>query len=108
MSTTIITIFILSVRRPSLYRRQILTYKDGPRAERGKPSCQISFLLTVLRLITTPVVGGGPRVVDSTVAFHTRVRGSVPGLGGLKETKKCFFPIHVWKSVLLGASLTEK
>ena len=23
----------------------------------------------------------------STAAFHTRVRGSVPGLGGLKETK---------------------
>ena len=31
--------------------------------------------------------GGGPRVVDSTAAFHVRVRGSVPGLGGLKETK---------------------
>ena len=31
--------------------------------------------------------GGGPRVVISTAAFHARVRGSVPGLGGLKETK---------------------
>ena len=31
--------------------------------------------------------GGAPRVVVSTVAFHARVRGSVPGLGGLKETK---------------------
>ena len=31
--------------------------------------------------------GGGPSVVVSTVAFHARVRGSVPGLGGLKETK---------------------
>ena len=30
--------------------------------------------------------GGGPRVVVSTAAFHARVRGSVPGLGGLKET----------------------
>ena len=38
--------------------------------------------------------GGGPRVVVSTAALHARVRGSVPGLGGLKETK-CFFPIHV-------------
>ena len=28
-------------------------------------------------------VGGGPRVVVSTAAFHARVRGSVPGLGGL-------------------------
>ena len=31
--------------------------------------------------------GWGPRVVVSTAAFHARVRGSVPGLGGLKETK---------------------
>ena len=33
--------------------------------------------------------GGGPRVVVSTAAFPARVRGSVPGLGGLKETKMC-------------------
>ena len=33
-------------------------------------------------------IGGGPRVVVSTTAFHARVRDSVPGLGGLKETKK--------------------
>ena len=26
----------------------------------------------------------------STAAFHASVRGSVPGLGGLKETKMCF------------------
>ena len=32
-------------------------------------------------------MGGGPGVVVSTAAFHARVRGSVPGLGGLKETK---------------------
>ena len=32
------------------------------------------------------IMGGGPRVVVSTAAFHARVRGSVPGLGGLKET----------------------
>ena len=50
----------------------------------------------------------GPRVVVSTAAFHAGVRGSVPGLGGLKKTKKCFFPIHVWKSVLSGASVTER
>ena len=31
--------------------------------------------------------GGGARVVVSTAAFHARVRGSVPGLGSLKETK---------------------
>ena len=33
------------------------------------------------------MVGGGPRVVVSTAAFYARVRGSVPGLGGLKETQ---------------------
>ena len=32
-------------------------------------------------------MGGVPRVVVSTAAFHARARGSVPGLGGLKETK---------------------
>ena len=32
-------------------------------------------------------MGGGPRLVVSSAAFHARVRGSVPGLGGLKETK---------------------
>ena len=36
--------------------------------------------------------GGGPRVVVSTAAFHTRVRGSVPGVGGLKETKNVSSP----------------
>ena len=33
------------------------------------------------------ILGGGPGVVVSTAAFHARVRGSVPCLGGLKETK---------------------
>ena len=32
-------------------------------------------------------MGGGPTVVVSTSAFHVRDRGSVPGLGDLKETK---------------------
>ena len=36
--------------------------------------------------------GGGPGVVASTAAFHARVRGSVPGLGGLKETKNVSSP----------------
>ena len=38
------------------------------------------------------IVGGGPRVVVSTAAFHARVRGSFPGLGGLKETKNVSSP----------------
>ena len=41
----------------------------------------------------TPLtLGGGPRVVVSTAAFHARVRGSVPGLGDLKETKNVSSP----------------
>ena len=47
------------------------------------------------------------RVVVSTAALRARARGSIPGLGGLKETKM-FLPIHVWKSVLWGASVTER
>ena len=38
------------------------------------------------------LTGRGPRVVVSTAAFHARVRGSVPGLGGLKETKNVSSP----------------
>ena len=34
-------------------------------------------------------MGGGPRVVVSTAAFHASVRGSVPGLGGWKKQKMC-------------------
>ena len=34
----------------------------------------------------------GPRVVVSTAVFHARARGSVPGRGGLKETKNVSFP----------------
>ena len=51
--------------------------------------------------------GEGPRVVVSTAAFHARVWGSVPGLGGLKETKM-FLPHPRVNSVLWGASVTER
>ena len=51
-------------------------------------------------------VGGGPRVVVSTAAFHARVRGSVPGLGGLKETKM-FFP-HPRVKVSIVGSLRDR
>ena len=46
-------------------------------------------------------MGGGPRVVVSTAAFHTRVRGSFPGLGGLKETKT-FLPHPLVKLSIVG------
>ena len=58
-------------------------------------------------VIALHLMGGGPRVVVSTAAFHARVRGSVPGLAVWKK-QKCFFPNHVWKSVLWGASVTER
>ena len=37
---------------------------------------------TVFSCLLGMFLGGGPRVVVSTAAFHARVRGSVPGLGG--------------------------
>ena len=46
--------------------------------------------------------GGGPRVVVSTAAFHARVRGSVPGLGGFKETKT-FLPHSCVKVSIVGS-----
>ena len=42
----------------------------------------------------------GLSVVVSTAAFHARVRGSVPGLGGLKETKMFFPPPRVKVSIV--------
>ena len=50
--------------------------------------------------------GGGPRVVVSTAAFHARVRGSVPGRGGLKETKM-FLP-HPRVKVSIVGSLRDR
>ena len=52
-------------------------------------------------------MGGGPGVVVSTAASHARVRGSVPGLGGLKETKM-FLPHPRVKVSIVGASVTER
>ena len=51
-------------------------------------------------------LGGGPRVVVSTAAFHARVRGSVPGLGGLIETKM-FLP-HPRVKVSIVGSLRDR
>ena len=52
------------------------------------------------------ILGGGPGVVVSTAAFHARVRGSVPGLGGLKETK-LFLP-HPRVKVSIVGSLCDR
>ena len=52
------------------------------------------------------MLGGGPRVVVSTAAVHARFRGSVPGLGGLKETKM-FLP-HPRVKVSIVGSLRDR
>ena len=51
-------------------------------------------------------LGGGPRVVVSTAAFHARVRGSAPCLGGLKKTKM-FLP-HPRVKVSIVGSLRDR
>ena len=56
--------------------------------------------------LSVSFLGGGPRVVVSTAAFHARVRGSVPGLGGLKETK-LFLP-HPRVKVSIVGSLRDR
>ena len=50
--------------------------------------------------------GGGPRVVVSTAAIHARFRGSVPGLGGFKETQM-FLP-HPRVKVSIVGSLRDR
>ena len=51
-------------------------------------------------------MGGGPRVVVSTAVFHTRVRGSFPGLGGLKETK--MFLLYPLLKLSIVGSLSDR
>ena len=58
--------------------------------------------VTVESVLCLDEWGGGPRVVVSTAAFHTRVRGSVPGLGDLKETKM-FLPHPRVKVSIVGS-----
>ena len=63
-------------------------------------------LVTIYQHQFQDKLGGGPRVVVSTAAFHARVRGSVPGLGGLKETK-LFLP-HPRVKVSIVGSLRDR
>ena len=64
-------------------------------------SCKLADFMWFRR-----VMGGGPRVVVSTAALHARVRGSVPGLGGLEETKM-FLP-HPRVKVSIVGSLRDR
>ena len=61
---------------------------------------------TLVSMVYIKILGGGPRVVVSTTAFHARVRGSVSGLGGLKETKM-FLP-HPRVKVSIVGSLCDR
>ena len=70
-----------------------------------------NFLNTIVLNIGTSnvilhMLGGGPRVVASTAAFNARVRGSVPGLGGLK--KKMFLPHPRVKVSIVGSLLDRE
>ena len=47
-----------------------------------------------------------PRVVVGTAAFHARVRGSISGYGGFKETK--MFLLHLRVKVSIVGSLRDR
>ena len=66
------------------------------------------FSISIINVLDSSLrlKGGDPRVVVSTAAFHARVRGSVPGLGGLKETK-LFLP-HPRVKVSIVGSLRDR
>ena len=53
------------------------------------------------------VQGGGSRLVVSTAAFTARVRGSFPGLGGLKEPKMCLPHLRVKVSIVGSLRVQE-
>ena len=84
--------------------RRSLGLLASVKVQQKKLSYEKIMLLLVLSLIIH--LGGGPRVVVSTAAFHARVRGSVPGLGGLKETKM-FLP-HPRVKVSIVGSLRDR
>ena len=66
----------------------------------NEPLIKSTLKKRLSNLFATP--GGGPRVVVSTAAFHARVPGSVPGLGGFKETKM-FLPHPRVKVSIVGS-----
>ena len=66
----------------------------------------LCLIYRAIHIVLVAEEGGGPRVVVSTAAFHARVQGSVPGLGGLKETKM-FLP-HPRVKVSIAGSLRDR
>ena len=63
-------------------------------------------VIILCRSLELEPLPGFVRVVVSTAAFHARVRGSVPGLGGLKEAKM-FLP-HPRVKVSIVGSLRDR
>ena len=64
------------------------------------------FILSWEWRVIVDQVGGGPRVVVSTAAFHARVRGSFPGLSDLKEIQM-FLP-HLLVKLSIVWSLRDR
>ena len=87
----------------SLYARENTQVSQTAQGRRG---LVLYGSFSVLRNGSRVMMGGGPRVVVSTAAFHARVRGSVPGLGGFKETK-LFLP-HPRVKVSIAGSLRDR
>ena len=97
--------------RPRCKRRNAAVLLHGPDAaylqmfgQCRTLSCIDLLVDTLICLITHFIqwAGGAPRVVVSTADFHARVWGSVPGLGGLKETKM-FLPHPRVKLSIVGS-----
>ena len=84
----------------SRFESTVILYTIGRIHKRGFTKPELSVNTSVTK------EGGGPRVVVSTAAFHARVRGSVPGHGGLKETK-LFLP-HPRVKVSIVGSLRDR
>ena len=82
------------------------TTRHRPTSQPELSKGNTGMALTTLLSCNVNRVGGGPRVVVSTAAFHARVRVSVPSLGGLKETK-LFLP-HPRVKVSIVGSLRDR
>ena len=89
-----------------LLSRDLLLHCYNSPFKQGFTVATMSYLQWEKMPQLTQLKGGGPRVVVSTAAFHAKVRGSVPGLGGLKETKM-FLP-HPRVKVNIVGSLRDR
>ena len=94
---TLSTILVLKLHEVSIFfhcRSYFYYYSACALFLANSPADEFSvfFLLYTPLHSLSHFVGGDPRVVVSTAALHARVRGSVPGLCGLKKTKNISSP----------------